>query len=119
MKLINIVNAHQVLDGLGDRDINGRLAYWMTKFIAKTQADYDFYAVEIRKLYEKYGEQKEEGKVAIPADRVEEFNKDLDSLNNTDAEDPNIRFNLSEISAGFNLSMRQMYPLLDFINEDK
>lgn len=118
MKLINIVNAYKVLDSLGDKDINGRLSYWMTKYIAKTQTDYDFYASEIKRLYEKYGE-RENDVITIPADRIGEFNKDLDSLNNTDAEDPGIRFNLSDISAELSLSMKQMYPLLDFINEDK
>lgn len=122
MELIKVVNARKVLDSLADRvDIGAHLAYWMTKFVVKTESDHEFYASEMRKLFEKYATQKEgdEDTLFIPNEKVAEFNAAVDTLNKTDAEDPGIRFNLSELSTELRLSMKQMYPLLDFIDEDK
>lgn len=122
MELIKIVNARKVLDSLSDReDVGAHLSYWMTRFVVKTESDHEFYASEMRKLFEKYATKKEgdEDTLLIAADKVAEFNDAVEALNRTDAEDPGIRFNLSELSAELKLSMKQMYPLLDFIDEEK
>lgn len=122
MELIKVINARKVLDSLSEReDIGAHLAYWMTKFVVKTQNEHEFYASEIRKLFEKYGTiAKEDGDtLRIPSEKVEEFNNAVEILSKTDVEEPNIRFSLSELSAELKLSMKQMYPLLDFIEEDK
>lgn len=122
MELIKIVNARKVLDSLSDReDVGAHLSYWMTRFVVKTESDHEFYASEMRKLFDKYATKKEgdNDTVIIAADKVAEFNDAVEALNRTDAEDPGIRFNLSELSAELKLSMKQMYPLLDFIDEEK
>lgn len=120
MELIKVVDARMVLDGLSEKeDIGGHLAYWMTKFVVKTEDEHNFYVSEMRKLFDKYAENKNDGAMLIPNDKVAEFNAAVEALNKTDVEDPGIRFNLSELSSELKLSMRQMYPLLDFINEEK
>lgn len=122
MELIKIVNARKVLDSLSDReDVGAHLSYWMTKFVVKTESEHEFYAAEMRKLFDKYATKKDgdEDMLLIPGDKVAEFNVAVDVLNKTDVEDPDIRFDLSELSSELKLSMKQMYPLLDFIDEDK
>lgn len=122
MELIKVVNARKVLDNLSDReDVGAHLSYWMTKFVVKTESEHEFYAAEMRKLFDKYATKKEgdEDTLLIPGDKVAEFNTAVDMLNKTDVEDPGIRFDLSELSTELKLSMKQMYPLLDFIDEDK
>lgn len=122
MELIKVVNARKVLDSLSDReDVGAHLSYWMTKFVVKTESDHEFYASEMRKLLDKYATKKEGDKdtVLIPAEKIAEFNDAVEALNKTDAEDPGIRFSLSELSTELKLSMKQMYPLLDFIDEEK
>lgn len=122
MELIKIINARNVFNGLSDReDIGSHLSYWMTKFVVKTESEYEFYAAEMRKIFEKYTTKKEGDKDAIivPTEMIDKFNAAVDTLNKTDVEDPGIRFNLSELSTEFKLSMKQMYPLLDFIDEEK
>ena len=122
MELIKIVNARKVLDSLSDREnVGAHLSYWMTKFVVKTESDHEFYASEMRKLFEKYATKKDgdEDTLLIAADKVAEFTDAVEALNKTDAEDPGIRCNHSELSAELKLSMKQMYPLLDFIDEDK
>ena len=120
MELIKIVNARSVLDGLAEKDeLGAHLAYWMTKFVVKTRGEHEFYAAEMRKLFDKFADKQDDGSMLIPSDKLGEFNDSVDALNNTDAEDPGIRFNLSELSSELKLSMKQMFSLLDFIDEEK
>ena len=120
MELGKVINARKALESLADEEgISTHLAYWMTKFVVTTGNEYKFYTSEMRKLLSKYAETKDDNTVFIPSERVAEFNKAIDILNGTDVEDPGIRFKLSELSAELKLSMKQMYPLLDFIDEDK
>ncbi len=120
MELIKIVNARKTLDEFSDKeDIPAHLAYWMTKFIAKTTSDYEFYAGEMSKLFYKFAEKKDDDTFVVLSEKVEEFNAEAEKIAKTDAEDPGIKFKLSEMSAGLKLSMKQMYPLLDFIEENE
>ena len=122
MELIKVVNARKVLEGFADVDgIGAHLAYWMTKFVVKTESDYNFYTTEMFKLFDKYATKKEgDGDTFIIASaKVEEFNAAVSSLETVDVEDPGIRFSLSELATELKLSMKQMCPLLDFIDEDK
>ena len=120
MELIKIVNARNALVSLSDReDISLHLSYWMAKFVAKTESEYNFYTIEMRKTFDKYAQKKDSGDFFIPADQVNNFNADVAKVGETNVEDPGIRFNLSELSSELKLSMKQIYPLLDFIDEDK
>lgn len=122
MELIKVINARKVLEGLSDRkDVGAHLSYWMTKFIIKTKGEHEFYVSEVCKLFDKYGTKKEgdEHTISVSAEKIKEFNVAIESLNKTDVEDPGIRFNLSELSSELKLSMKQIYPLLDFIDEEK
>lgn len=122
MELIKIISVRQVFESVADKeDIQAHLSYWMAKFLMKTEGEYNFYVTEMRKLLDKFATKTEgdEGTSLVPFDKVAEFNNALEKLNNTDVEDPGIRFNLSEITKELKLSMRQMYSLLDFINEDQ
>ena len=122
MELIKIINARKTLNSLADvSDVNAHLSYWMAKFIVKTENEHTFYASEMSKLFDKYGTESEagSGNILIPADKVQEFNDAVNALDETDVEDPKIRFSLSELSTELKLSMKQIYPLLDFIEEDK
>ena len=120
MELIKVVNARNVLDNLSDlEDLGAHLAYWMTKFVVKTGNEHDFYVAETRKLIDKYADVGEDGSFHVCRENIEEFNKAVEALNQTDVEEPGIRFNLSELSSVLKLSMKQRYSLLDFIDEDK
>ena len=119
MELIKVIHARQTLDSLSDREnIGAHLSYWMTKFVVQTKNEHEFYAKEMQKLFEKFGD-KEEDKLTVPAKNIPDFQKAVVALENTDVEAPSIRFSLSELAQELKLSMKQMYPLLDFIDEEK
>lgn len=120
MELIKIVNASQTLNSLADKnDIGAHLAYWMTKFVVKTASEREFYYAKGKEIVSKYAVENENGDRVIPVEKIEAYNKEMTDLENTDVEDPGIKFALSELSQELKLSMKQMYPLLDFIEEDK
>lgn len=122
MELIKIVNARHVFENIADKEnVSAHLSYWMAKFFAKTEAEHSFYVSEMRKILDRFAVKKEgeDDVTFIPSDSVADFNFAVENLNKTDVEDPNIRFKLSEVAAELKLSMRQMYSLLDFIDEDK
>ena len=99
MELVKIINARHVINSVAEQEVsNTHLTYWMTKFIAKTENEQKFYADEMCKIFNKYAQQNEDA---------------------TMVEDPGIRFNLSELALGIKLTMKQMYQLLDFVDEDK
>ena len=119
MNIIKVVNARNVLKEFSDdKNISTRLAYLMTKFIAVTETESEFYMAELREIVNKYAKI-EDGKeeTIIPAENIEGFNKEVLELNETPITDPGIRFSLSELSENLKLSMKQMHHLLDFINE--
>ena len=120
MELIKVINAKQAIEKLADNEnIGAHLAYWMTKFVTKSQKEHEFYIDEMRKIVAKHGQIAEDGMVNIDPDKVDDFNKAVQDLQTTDVEEPGIRFSLSEISRELKLSMKQIYPLIDFIDEDK
>ncbi len=120
MQLAKIINARNVILNFADRnDIEFHLTYLMSKFIAKTEKEYAFYINETNKLFKKYGEEQDENKIIIPDCNKIAFNEAIAKLESTDVEDPEIKFNLTELASELKLSMKQIYPLLDFIDEEK
>ena len=119
MELSTIIKARKTLDGFSSIEgLSAHLAYWMTKFVVKTQDEYVFYIQEMQKLFAKFSIEKD-GSFVIPPEKMADFNTAVEFLNSTAVEDPNIRFSLSELSTELKLSMKQMYTLLPFIDEEK
>lgn len=119
MRLRNILKARQVLETLADENISPRLAYRMTKFVTKTQGEQDFYIREVQKILQEYATQSDEGSLVVDLQNIDAFNAKIAELENTEVEDPSTRFALSDLSNELKLSMKQIFPLLDFIDEDK
>ena len=120
MELIKVLGAKNVLESLSDReDISASLSYWMTKFVIECETEYNFYCTEMQKLIDKYKDPNAKGEVKIAEDKQAEFAAEIEKLEKMDVEAPKIRFPLSEIAGELKLSMKQIYPLMDFIEETK
>ena len=119
MKLKKIIDARCVLSGFTDDEkISAHLSYWMTKFLIKTENEYSFYVNEMQKLLNTFAVKNNNGELVIPSEKIANFNEAIEKLGETDVEDPQIRFSLSELSAELKLSMKQMYSLFDFVDEE-
>lgn len=123
MQLIKVINARNVLESLADRDdIGTHLSYWMAKFVIATRDEYRFYTTEMQKIINQYAQTEQAGgedTIRIPPENLENFRREVHILEETEVECPNIKFALSDIVDKLKLSMKQLYPLLDFIDEGK
>lgn len=120
MKLITIVGAHKVIDDLANtNEIGAHLAYWMTKFVIATQSEFEFYQESLRKLFEKYGVEKTDTGITVAEEHRDKLLEEIAKLDDTDAQDPGIRFSLAELSKELKISPKQMFYLMDFIDEDE
>lgn len=120
MELIKIINARAALNCFADKENTPvRLAYKMAKFIATTEADHSFYAERVKKTVDQYAEKTDDESIVVPKEKIDEFNSAIESINRLDVAPPEIRFNLSEFSDALKASMKQIYPLIDFIDDDQ
>ena len=118
MKLIDLLAARKTLSDLSNRDdILAKLSYWMTKFVIQTDGEAESYDASLNKILSKYGESGEQG-TTIRKENIAEAQAEIDSLNSTEVEAPTIRFKLSDLS-DINLTMKQIYSLFPFIDEDQ
>lgn len=119
MKLKDIVAASNVIDRFAlKEDMGVHLAYMMSKFIVSTKEDVAFYQKKLDELLLKYQVTQDANGIKTEGD-YEEFSNALKELQETDVIDPGIRFSLSELSNELKMSPQQIYPLLNFIEEDK
>lgn len=118
MKLFSILEARKTIETVTQNtEMHAHLAYWFSKFMIKTQGEADFYIAELKKILEKYNAKVDEAEITIAAESKDDFNREVSELQNTDVETPDIRFSLDELSSEIKLSMAQIMPLMDFIDE--
>jgi len=119
IKLGSLIEAKAVIDSLLDKEHhNTVLAYRIAKFSLSIQNDCDAYMAATQSAIKKYGILNEDGTIRIPNENMKELNEEMNKLKNTELDAPNIKFSLSEISKEFNLSIRQMMSIMDFVEDD-
>lgn len=119
MELYKIINARKTLDDLATQDVDLHLSYWMTKFMVATQKEQDFYQSHLKGIIDKYAVAGENNSLKVAPENIDAFNAAVKELDSTDVDAPEIKFSLAEMSKNFKLSMKQIYPLMDFISEDE
>ena len=120
MKLHTVIEARRMIESLSATEgLNPHLAYWMAKFVMKTESDYSFYSEQVRGLLVKYKAEDRGGNYEIAKEDVADFNDEFGKIGEIEVEDPGVRFSLSELSNELRLSMKQIYPLMEFINEEE
>lgn len=123
MKIIEIINARNVIESIFTEKISSRLAYKFTKFLKETDVEEDFYKKRLRDIMKKYGETDEHGNYIIINNNIkikdtyrDTCMSDVEELDNTDVEMPNIVFNIDEFE-DIKLSIEKMCSLFAFIKE--
>lgn len=119
MELVKLVNAKNMIETFAEEEIGTHLAYLVAKFISLTTTDIDFYNNAVKDLVSKYATQDENGTLIIEEDKRAEFEKKVEELNKTEIVEPNIKFPLSELTSAKHITPKKIYPLLDFIDEEK
>lgn len=119
MKLLDIMNARQVISEIANQATNVKLAYKFAKFMSVTQSDYEFYSKTYIDTIAKYdGKPTTEG-ITFDNNKAELFNADMMQVQQTEAVDPHIRFDLNEFTDNMKLSTQQIYLLLPFVRDEE
>lgn len=123
MKLKKILQIRSVLTKHANEPIPTVLAYKILKFMKASDTEGAFYDKRLKEIIEAYGKKDDEGKitytdgcVSIVPEHMEDFQKAIDELGETDVEAPAITFTIQELTP-ISFSVTELYSLDDLIIE--
>lgn len=108
MKLIDQINARQVLLNHADDKPPIQLAYKIAVIISESEKDYNFYRDKMNEIIEECGMRSEDGKFVFAPDNnsviiqngmIEECNRRIAELKETEICEPKIKFTIEELSS--------------------
>ena len=124
MKLINLIATRKILSEHAGDKIPAVTAYKIMKFFKASDTEEAFYNEKMKELIDEYAEKDEAGKpivkvngIQISRDRIEDCNKAIKELQETDVEKPKLVLNLKELEL-FQLSVEEISTLDEFIIEE-
>ena len=124
MKLIELMNARNVLDSLAKEKVSAKLAYPFAKFISETESDAEYYEKQRNDIVLKYAlppeEQKKytDGQIHFKPEVANDLANELKELGDIEIDQPNVRnFTLDELNE-VKIEPRQMFLLLPVITEE-
>lgn len=124
MKIQQLLAARKVFTSrIGDK-LPPAVAYKIMKFLKASDNEEAFYNDRLYKIFESYGVKDSkgvlkvaDGKINILPDKVEECQAQIDELDKTEVDTPNLALRIDELSP-FSLSIVEMATLDDFIIQD-
>lgn len=124
MKIVELLQARKVLTEHSSVPLPSVLAYKIMKVLKGTDDDQTFFEEKYRDIIEKYAKRSDDGKIennggaiTIVPDKIDECQKAITDLNNTDVVLSNIKFSLAEL-APLNFTVEEIYALDCFITEE-
>ncbi len=128
MKLHNLIEARNTLANHANERVSVKLAYWIMKFLKKSEQEETFYYDKYRELLNEYAKRDENGEIMRKPDdpnqillipeRVDEYRNKFTELENTEVDVPNMHFALDDLSE-LKLSAQEVYSLDELIVEEK
>ena len=129
IKINILLNARKILSLYKDMQFSPSLAYQITKFLAQSNAEEEFYYAQLQALINEYAEKNEEGQIVtieggqgikIKPDLLDIFQMAYEELENTEVEAPTIKLALSTIIKELPaITVNQMSILMNFVDEEK
>lgn len=124
MKISKLISAKDALLPLSKERVSPRLAYKLMKFLRKIEVEEQFYNMKMKEIIDMYGEKDEDGRfvfvgegIKIIKDKIDECNKKIADLSETDVDSPDIYFSIDELCE-VKMSAKDMLAMSDFIKED-
>ena len=123
MKLGNLIQARKTIAAHSQEAISVPLAYKLMKFMKASDDEDSFYVGKIREIVASYKDATDVGgatqdEFRIPKSKVQEFEKAVNELKDSEVEAPSIKFALAELSE-LKLSVTEMFSLDNFIIEEE
>ncbi len=123
MKLKNILQIRKVIENHKQDKMATNLAYKFVKFLKASDKEETFYDNQITLLFDEYSQKNEDGTIKndgqsifIVPELIDEFNKKLAELQDTEVDKPEISFTLKELE-NLSFTVDEMYCLDEFIND--
>lgn len=124
MKISKLIAAKDTMLPLCQERVSPKLAYKFMKFLSKIETEEQFYNTKMREIIETYGERDDKGGfvfvgegIKIVKDKIDECNKKIEDLSETEVDAPDIYFSIDELSE-VKMSAKEILALSDFIKED-
>lgn len=121
MKLGKLIKVREMIATHSNEAISVTLAYKMMKFMKASDSEDAFYITKIREIIEKYKDPEQnnsnDGKVRIQKGKETICQTELNDVENTEVEAPNIQFSLSELEE-LKLTVQEVFSLDEFIIEE-
>jgi hypothetical protein len=122
MELNEILEARKTLANHVNDKVCAALAYKIMKFLKSSDNEEEFYLTKMQEFINEYAEKDtdgnpvraEGGSIKVSQEKIKECEKAIKDLGETNATEPAIKFNLSEL-AELKLSAKEMYALDGFI----
>lgn len=124
MKLNTLLQVRKVLGAHVNEPLPTILAYKILKFMKGTDVEGEFYNDKLREIIEKYGARDDAGNIVRNGDSVsispeflDECNKEIAELGDTEIEIPQIRFSIGEL-VPIKFSVSELFSLDEIITEE-
>ena len=124
MKLNKLLQVRKVLSEHANEPIPTMLAYKMLKFMKASDTEGSFYDQQLKDIISKYAKKDQQGElmyidghISIMPDKVEECQKAINDLGETDVDAPKITFSIRELTP-INFSVSELYSLDEIIIEE-
>lgn len=124
MKISKLISAKDALLPLSKERVSPKLAYKLMKFLRKIEVEEQFYNMKMKEIIDMYGEKDEDGRfvfvgegIKIIKDKIDECNKRIADLSETEVDAPDIYFSIDELDE-VKMSAKDMLAMSDFIKED-
>lgn len=124
MKLNKLLQIRKVLNEHANEPIPTMLAYKILKFMKASDTEGAFYDEKLKEIIDKYGKKDEngkplysDGKVSIEKESIEECQKAIAELGDTEVELPNITFNIQELTP-IVFTVAELFSLDEIIVEE-
>lgn len=128
MKLHNLIEARNTLANHANERVSVKLAYWIMKFLKKSEQEETFYYDKYRELLNEFAKRDENGEIMRRPDapdqillipeRIEEYRSKVAELENTEVDVPDVRLTLGLLGE-LKLSAQEVYSLDELIVEEE
>lgn len=124
MKLNKLIKARSALSKHSDEPLPTRLAYKILKFMKASDTEGAFYDEKLKDIINRYGQKDESGNIiyvngniSIQSDCVQECQKAIEELGETEVSAPEITFNIQELTP-INFTVSELFLLDEIIEEE-
>ena len=97
-----------------DKELPARLSFSIAKFCLSVESNQKLFAEKNLLLAKKYGEQNEDGNYVIPQDKIPEFTKEYNDLENIDIPEVNLSLSFEDLEK-LELTPREFAILMPYI----